>query len=286
MIGQGNLGAARGLQHIIPSPRGDFRLSFPPPVIDGLDRKLSCPGKTGTTPKGVENVINYVHGPTISEFQIYTQEPNYPKCVSASDHAFWHNIRMSDSAFDRDAVRAKMKELGFNQSDVAKVVGLPSQSAMSNILKGTRKVTVQEATIIYRFLGLNLATTSDLQHVPIIGFTSAGNWREAIEVPMGIMTIPPKKAGPKAFAVQVEGDSMNEVIEPGSYIVVDPDQKELQAGKCYLLQNGEHEVTVKCYRRDPARFVPMSSNPAHKEFLVSDRDVLILGRVVWKGGPM
>jgi SOS-response transcriptional repressor LexA len=79
---------------------------------------------------------------------------------------------------------------------------------------------------------------------------------------------------------------MDKLIEDGGWIVVDPDQKDLQHGKSYLIQNAEHEVTVKLYQRSPARFEPMSTNDEHKSFLVSDAEFFVLGRVVWKGAPL
>lgn len=197
------------------------------------------------------------------------------------------NIRMNDSFFDPDAVRAKMKEMRVSQTSMADLLDLPSQSAFSNMLKGKRRVTVQEAETTYRFLGLPIVKIApDLVNVPIIGFTSAGNWREAVTMPLGHMPIPAKQAGARAFVVQVQGDSMDRMFPDGSYVVIDPDQKELRAGSCYLLQNGDHEATLKCYQRDPARFVPMSHNDQHKPFAVSEHEFAVIGRVTWQGSPV
>lgn len=199
----------------------------------------------------------------------------------------WHNEKMDSPAFDLDLVRSKMKEGRITQAKVADAVGLTSQSAMSNILNGSRKVTADEAVKIYAYLGIATARAiPSVMTVPIIGITNAGAWREAIAMPLGVMPIPNRVAGPRAFAVEVSGDSMDKLIEDGGYIVVDPDRKELHPGLCYLLQNGDHEATVKMYQRDPARFEPCSSNPTHVAFMASDEDFAVLGRVVWKGAPM
>lgn len=95
---------------------------------------------------------------------------------------------MSEQAFDAELVRARMKERNVNQTGMARMLGLPSQSAFSNILKGKRRVTVQEAKRIYDFLGIALAPT--VRVVPIIGITNAGNWREAINMPLGQIADP------------------------------------------------------------------------------------------------
>lgn len=191
-----------------------------------------------------------------------------------------------ESAFDIERVREVMRERKITQKEVASVVGITSQSAISNIFTGKRKVNVEEAARIYRFLGIaGPAPIPTATNVPIIGFASASSWRDAVQMPIGSMTVPPRAAGPRAFAVELQGDSLDMVVPDGHYLVIDPDQKELVAGKCYLIQNVEHETTVKCYQRDPARFVPLSRNDSHKEIPAADV-VQIIGKAVWQGGPM
>lgn len=279
--------APGGLKNCGPAPWRDVRSAFDTPFMHGLDGKARCASEPGGPAERRENVLNHLHEATISEDRITLQESIYPKCVDARIFASRHIIGMSDLAFDADLVRDTMKVRGVTQTDMAKVMGLPSQSAFSNILKGGRRVTAQEAATAYRFLGLvGAGDAPGLQRVPIIGYSSAGAWREAVEVAQGSYPIPTGVAGPRSFAVQVSGDSMDQVIPDGSFVVIDPDQKELTSGKCYLLQNGEHEVTIKCYSRAPARFMPQSNNPEHAEFLVSEHDFAVLGRVVWRGAPM
>jgi SOS-response transcriptional repressor LexA len=191
---------------------------------------------------------------------------------------------MRGKPFDPDIVRERMKERRVTQTKMAELVGLPSQSAFSNILKGKRKVTAQEAAIINKFLGIE--AEPDFRVVPVIGITSAGRWREAVEVPVGHMPIPPRIAGKHAFGLEVKGDSMDLLIEDGGWILIDPDRKELSPGSCYLIANPDGEATVKMYQRSPARFEPCSSNEEHKSFLVSETDFTVIGKVVWKGAPV
>lgn len=161
---------------------------------------------------------------------------------------------------------------------------MPSQSAMSNVLNGDRRITADEAAAIYDFLGLK--SEPSFRVVPVIGITSAGQWREAVEIPVGHMPVPTDIAGPDAFGLEVCGDSMNKLIEDGGWVLIDPAQKELAPGSCYLIMNGSNEATVKMYCRDPARFEPCSDNPNHRGFLVNSADFSILGKVVWKGAPV
>lgn len=187
-------------------------------------------------------------------------------------------------AFDPELVRLKMKENGVSQTELAHVAKLPSQSAMSNILKGLRRITAQEAADIYEYL--RIRPEPNFETFPVIGIGSAGHWREAVQLPIGQLPVPPRVGGERSFGLEICGDSMDRMIDDGGWVLVDPDKKELRPGSVYLIANGNDEATVKQYQRDPARFVPCSFNDEHKGFLMSEADFHIIGKVVWKGGRM
>lgn len=211
-------------------------------------------------------------------------------------------------AFDAMLVRKAMKARAISQAQLAQNLGFTSQSAVSALLAGKRRVTVDEAAAIYALLGLDQAgpaTSAAVQPasarlrdsgadrdmpdygvVPVIGIAGAGRWREAVELPLGHMPVPARLSGRSVFGIEVSGDSMNLLIEDGGLILVDAGQKELAPGGVYLIANSRGEATVKRYRRDPARFEPCSSNPAHHPFLISDDDFSVLGKVVWKSEPV
>lgn len=212
----------------------------------------------------------------------------YPIFSKAPPIPLWHDSAMGADAtlFDAGLVLEEMKRQGFRQSDLAKVTSL-NLSAISNIFKGKRQVKVQEAQIIYRFLGLPVAApASDIQWVPKIGLASAGRWREAIRDYKASYPIPRGTVGPDAFAVEIEGDSMDLVLPNGGTIIVDPDQRQLYDRKIYLLRNEEGEVTVKQYRSDPARFEPVSSNPVHTTLPIGQDQFFIVGRAVHTVGDL
>ena len=192
---------------------------------------------------------------------------------------------MRDSPFDLHLVRAAMEgPPRVTQAMLAKATGL-NQSAISNMLGGSRGVKVQEADLIYEVLGIS--RTPSVQLVPVIGLTSAGNWREAILAPPGgMMPVPSKVAGNKSFAVEVKGDSMDRIIPDGGFAIVDPDQTQLYNDKVYLIENDEHDAQVKLYRSNPARFEPASSNELHQTVFIGEHIVKVIGRVVWQGAPL
>lgn len=191
---------------------------------------------------------------------------------------------MDEPAFDRDRIREAMRERKVTQTAMAKVMGLPAQSAFSNIMKEKRRVTAEEAKRAYDFLGL--AREPSIQWVPVIGITNAGHWREAIQMPLGNLPVQPGSVSDDAFAVEVSGDSMDKLIQDGGHIIVDPRQKELRDGKVYLIQNPDGEATVKAYFRSPPRFEPVSTNTDHKGWLVSECEFIVLGRVVMRVEPL
>lgn len=196
----------------------------------------------------------------------------------------WHNCGMANPPpYDWAKIKRDMKQRKLTQTALAEALGL-RQSAVSNIFKGTRQVKVQEAAILDAFLGID--TSSAVVFLPIIGLAGAGAWQEAIEHPDGEIPAPRGLGGPNMFAVRVVGDSMDLIVEDGGYVIVDPDARELFAGRSYLLMNGDNEATCKVYKSDPARFEPASSNPAHTGFQVGEHEFRVIGRLVWKGSPV
>lgn len=189
----------------------------------------------------------------------------------------------ANDVIDLDAVRLAMRDRGITQKMLADEMGL-NQSAVSNLLKGERSVKAHEAAFIHRRLGLSEISLIDL--VPVIGMTNAGNWREAIQLKGRRVPVPPKIAGKNAFALEPQGDSLDEILIEGAYIVVDPDQTQLYNDKVYLIENAEHETQVKVYRSDPARFEPRSSNSEHRAIFLGEEKIKVVGRIVWQGLPL
>lgn len=180
-----------------------------------------------------------------------------------------------------EAIRTEARRQKVSQAELARVAGMPSQSAMSNVFKGKRRLTIQEADTIMRFL--NIEDTPSVQWVPVIGLASAGNWNEAVLMASGEVSIPLRKAGKRAFAVEIVGDSMNKLLPEGGWAVVDPDQTDLYSGRVYLVQNGDDDVTIKRYASDPARLEPVSTNELHKPIALTGLPYRVIGRVVAYG---
>lgn len=126
-------------------------------------------------------------------------------------------------------------------------------------------------------------TGHKVRWVPLVGRAPAGNWREAIEVPIGEVAVRADKAGANAFAVEIDGDSMDLILPEGGWAVIDPDQRHFFDGRVYLIMNVEHEATLKRYREKPARLEPVSSNDEHGPIYLTGESIKIVGRVVAYG---
>lgn len=181
-------------------------------------------------------------------------------------------------------VRDLRLKKGMTQDDLAERAGT-TKATISKIERSTMKMSVDWMERLAKALGVSAVElivddaqrAPSVRQIPVVGHIAAGNWREAIEDPIGWTVAP--DAGRNAFALVPTGDSMNLVIPEGAYVVVDPDDAALRDGRLYAVMNGDGETTVKMYRAEPARLVPRSSNPEHQEFLLGGAPFSIIGRV-------
>lgn len=119
--------------------------------------------------------------------------------------------------------------------------------------------------------------------VPLISWVQAGDWQEAIDnfhTGDGEGMIPTtKNVGDSAYALRVDGDSMEPEFMDGSIIVVDPDAEVIN--KCYVIAklNGQ-DVTFKQYMEDGARRYLKPMNTAYPIIDITNLEVEFCGRIV------
>jgi repressor LexA len=114
--------------------------------------------------------------------------------------------------------------------------------------------------------------------IPLVGRIAAGNWREAIQEPLGHVHV--ANAPSNAFALQPDGDSMDKIVPAGGYVVINPDDADLREGGIYAVMNSKGETTLKRYRGDPARLEPCSNNPMHVTINLGRENFSVLGRAI------
>ncbi|WP_230770622.1 LexA family protein [Sphingomonas sp. Leaf4] len=186
-----------------------------------------------------------------------------------------------------EQIRHLMILRGYRQADLARRLGL-APNKITKAFKGERRFTAEEVDSIREWLAPSAAAQEPkLRAIPVIGQVAAGNWREAIQRASGAMPAPDASIPPNAFAIRVDGDSMDLLVEDGSMIVIDPDDRSLYPGRFYVILNEDGEATFKRFEADPARLVPCSSNERHQPIVIgSDDHFTVVGRVIWRAARM
>ncbi len=185
---------------------------------------------------------------------------------------------------DLEEIKARMTSRGYQQADLANLLGI-DPSAVSRRLTGKRPFKHSDMLKVEAWLSDvgssdHGITGSAVRMVPIIGQVAAGNWREAIQHPTGLIPITAEGSKSSAFGLRVTGDSMDLEIADGGIVIIDPDDKALFPGRLFVVLNDEGEATFKQFESEPARLVPRSTNAEHKVIDLSEgAPFTIVGRV-------
>lgn len=164
------------------------------------------------------------------------------------------------------------------QKEIAEELGI-APARINEMLKGTRKVQHREMPILVRYFGMDEGPDPSVRRIARIGMVPAGSLREALAETSGTLEVPANL--PKGvFALEVDGESMNKIAPFGCDVIVDPGDKKLFSGDLYVMGSAEGEFTFKRFLQDPARLVPLSSDPSHTEITLGSEPINIIGRVV------
>lgn len=186
---------------------------------------------------------------------------------------------------DTEEIKRRLALKGMKQLDLAAHLGL-EQAKVSLSLNGKRKFTVPEMDKI-RALLADEPSGTPARAIPYVGSVPGGNWKEAVQRSAMSMPAPDPSIPPNAFALKVQGDSMDLLVDSGGTIIIDPDDKQLFPGKYYVVINGEGETTFKRFMADPARLTPCSTNPAHTDIEIGSGEAFrVVGRVIWRASKM
>jgi SOS-response transcriptional repressor LexA len=180
----------------------------------------------------------------------------------------------------RDEIREWADGARGRRKLLAEKLGISQDKVTKSITpNGERTFTEREMLIVERVIGEDTGRPyNGVSVVPLLGSVPAGNWKEAIRDARGSITVPDPRVPATAYALEPEGDSMDRVVMDGARIVIDPEDRDLFAGRYYVVRN-EGETTFKQYKEGPPRLVPCSSNPAHKDIPMGEA-FEILGRVI------
>jgi phage repressor protein C with HTH and peptisase S24 domain len=122
---------------------------------------------------------------------------------------------------------------------------------------------------------------------PLIGMTQAGAGRLFTDEGMptggpGWEEIEfPDLADDRAFALEVQGDSMAPLYRDGDVLIVSP-TAGVRKGDRVVVRLAAGEVLAKELKRKTARTIELASlNPDHEDRVVNVSDIAWIGRVMW-----
>lgn len=179
-----------------------------------------------------------------------------------------------------DEIKAELNRRNMTQRDLAEAVGM-DENHLSKALRGSRQFKIPEMDAIRHELAPDPEDPDRLaiRTIPLLGEVPAGTPepQEQRRGPRLIVSDPDVPS--RAYGLRVKGDSMDLIVPEGSTVIIDPDDKALWPGYRYVVRTADGETTFKEYQEGPARLVPCSSNPAHKEIPLGGEQIAIEGRV-------
>lgn len=216
------------------------------------------------------------------------------------------------SLIDKKALEKAIEDAGTKPAPLALAIGR-DKDYIRDFLSGRKKtLKVDDAQAIAEQLHIPLSSltggrTDDLSGsgVEVVGKVAAGVYRDVsiedqdVERQRLAFARDGRFSHARQYALQVEGDSMSEIIEEGSYVIcVDMAESGLSLKdgmivhvERYVYDGQAVENTLKEARREPnGRYllIPRSANPSHKPFYANgssgDR-VVVRGVVIGKFSP-
>lgn len=198
--------------------------------------------------------------------------------------------RLRDLRAERGLTQAAVaKEIGCSKSLIVRLEKNESDSLSSTKLLSLAALFNVSPEWLERgegFAGRSANTSAtDLPRfkVPIISSTAAGNWAEVsdpLQTGDAEAWIHTTRAfSPNAFALRIDGDSMEPKIPNGSIVLVDPEQEARNGSIVVVRENGAMEATCKRIKFDGPRRYLVPENNRYPIIDVTGKDITICGVV-------
>lgn len=198
------------------------------------------------------------------------------------------------------AVDRLAKEYGYSASGLARRAGLdPTTFNKSKRITREGKLRWPSTESVAKILTATGASLGEFvsyinegegggvyRNIPLVGQAQAGKngYFDDAGYPTGAGwdEIPfPGLGDPHAYALEINGESMEPVYRDGDIIIVAP-QANIRRGDRVVVKTKGGEVMVKQLRRRSARAIEvLSLNPAHDDRTLLVEDVEWVARVVW-----
>ncbi|WP_430910809.1 S24 family peptidase [Methylobacterium sp. sgz302541] len=182
------------------------------------------------------------------------------------------------------ARRAGLDATSFNRSKRIGPDGRkrwPSTESVSKVLAATN------ATLDDFLRLIEPRESAPRMTIPLVGMTQAGSGRLFTDEGMpaggpGWEEIEfPDLGEDRAFALEVQGDSMQPLYRDGDILIVSP-SADLRKGDRVVVRLREGEVLAKELKRRTARTIELVSlNPAHEDRVIGVAEIAWIARVMW-----
>jgi phage repressor protein C with HTH and peptisase S24 domain len=156
----------------------------------------------------------------------------------------------------------------------------PSTESLAKILTAT-------GASIEEFMGFVLGRGNGVtRKIPLIGFAQAGSggFFDDGGFPAGTgwdEVAFPGVADEKAYALEIQGDSMMPLYRDGDVIIVSP-SATVRRGDRVVVKTSDGEVLAKQLKRQTANVIELTSlNPDHVDRVLPRGDVAFMARVIW-----
>jgi len=195
---------------------------------------------------------------------------------------------------------------GWSQAKLAEACGWASQSRVGNYEVDKREPSMDDLRLIAEKLGIGLYELlgetvpadgvsegpSVAGQIPIISYVQAGEFCEAedpFEPGMADEWLPfrPPGAGPRTYALRVDGESNTPRIRNGEIVIVDPDRAPDSGKFVVAKRHSDEKVTLKQIQYNEGEPFLKPGNPDWPEPIIKiDGGWSICGVVIGKYDPM
>lgn len=182
------------------------------------------------------------------------------------------------------ARRAGLDATSFNRS---KRIGPDGRKRWPSTESIAKVLTATGASLDEFLRLIEVRTGPTRSMIPLVGMTQAGSGRLFTDEGMptggpGWEEIEfPDLADDRAFALEVQGDSMAPLYRDGDVLIVSP-SASVRKGDRVVVRLSAGEVLAKELKRRTARTVELVSlNPDHADRVVNVAEIAWIGRVMW-----
>lgn len=212
----------------------------------------------------------------------------------------------------KDILRQKRLELGLTYEELGNLVGVGKstvrkwETGMIDNMRRDNIVALSKALNLSPIVLMGIHDDEEHEQQPstnatvlssnkydrltVYGKVCAGEGLEALENPIDEIGDPYFRVNAEKFALLVEGDSMNNVVNHGMYAIIEKSPTVNNGEIAVVLIDHEHSMLKRFYRIDDMVILrPDSSNPDHKPLtFIGDEinSLKILGRYLGCVSPM